>query len=96
MSSSVSAASAYPLADEFPKTGVRVIQIVAVVALAMGLYFWVDSRYPALLKKLHAGKSVKVTAAITFDAVLPVNASMSLPARIVRTSATGCGPIALA
>lgn len=88
MSSSASTSSAYSLADDSPKTAVRAIQIVtvAVLALAMGSYFWVDSRYPALLKKLHAGKSVKVTAAITFDAVLPVNPSMPLTTRIVRTS----------
>jgi uncharacterized membrane protein YraQ (UPF0718 family) len=89
MSSSVSAAPAYSLPEDSSKPAVRTIQVVTVIvlALAMGSYFWVDSRYPALLKKLHAGKSVKVTAAITFDAVLPVNPSMPLPTRIVRTSA---------
>lgn len=88
MSSSVSAAPALSFRDEPQKRIVPLIQIVTavVLALAMGLYFWVDSRYPSLLKKLHAGKGVKVSAAISFDAVLPVTANMPLAVRIVRTS----------
>ncbi len=39
----------------------------------MALYFWTDSRYPALLKKLHSGSSVKVDGALSFDAKLPVS-----------------------
>lgn len=62
------------------------IFVVTLLALAMASYFWLDSRYPALLKKLHAGHSVKVSAPITFDAVLPVQPSMPLPVRIARTT----------
>ncbi len=88
MSSSVSAAPALSFPDTPQKRAVPLLQIVTavVLALAMGSYFWVDSRYPSLLKKLHAGKSVKVSAAISFDAVLPVTPDMPLPVRIVRTS----------
>src|SRR5664279_1697317 len=87
MSSSTSA----PALSSAQKSGDRVIPVtqifvVTLLTLAMASYFWVDSRYPALLKKLHAGHSVKVSAPITFDAVLPVNPSMPLPVRIARTT----------
>jgi uncharacterized membrane protein YraQ (UPF0718 family) len=88
MSSSTSAAPALSSVVE-PKTrAIPITQIVVVtlLALAMASYFWVDSRYPALLKKLHAGHAVKVSAPITFDAVLPVQTNLSLPVRIVRTT----------
>jgi uncharacterized membrane protein YraQ (UPF0718 family) len=62
------------------------ISVAAVLALAMALYFWIDSRYPALLKKLHSGSSVKVAAALTFDAKLPVSPEMPLATRVGRTT----------
>ena len=88
MSSSTSAAPALSSAQKTTERVIPVTQIfvVTLLALAMASYFWVDSRYPALLKKLHAGHSVKVSAPITFDAVLPVNPSMPLPVRIARTT----------
>jgi hypothetical protein len=33
--------------------------VALILSLAIGLYFWVDSRYPSLLKKLHSGQSIK-------------------------------------
>jgi len=83
--------SAYAGVCPAPPTSVRkhlTLQIVvaAVLALSMALYFWIDSRYPALLKKLNSGRSVKVTAALTFDAKVPVSAEMPLPARVGRTT----------
>jgi uncharacterized membrane protein YraQ (UPF0718 family) len=57
------------------------------MTLAIGAYFWIDSRYPALLKKLHRGKAVKITGAISFDAILPVTASMPLFTRVWHTAA---------
>jgi uncharacterized membrane protein YraQ (UPF0718 family) len=62
------------------------ITVASILAVAMALYFWVDSRYPALLKKLNSGKSVKVTAALTFDAKFPVSPDMPLTTRIERTT----------
>jgi uncharacterized membrane protein YraQ (UPF0718 family) len=62
------------------------ITVAASLALAMALYFWTDSRYPALLKKLNSGKAVKVTAALTFDAKLPVSPDMPLATRVGRTT----------
>ncbi len=62
------------------------ITVAATLALGMALYFWTDSRYPALLKKLNSGKSVKVAAALTFDAKLPVSSDMPLATRVGRST----------
>jgi len=62
----------------------RVLAIVLMVVIA-GI-FWVDSRYPALLKRLHAGTQVKATGALTFGAVYPVDRSMPLATRVWRTT----------
>jgi uncharacterized membrane protein YraQ (UPF0718 family) len=62
-------------------------RVIAVVLLAtIGGIFWVDSRYPSLLKKYHAGTHVKVVGALTFDAVYQVDRSMPLAERVWRTS----------
>ena len=58
------------------------------VALMLGIagFFWIDSRYPALLRKYHSGTHLKAAGAITFDAVYPVDKSMPLAQRVWRTS----------
>lgn len=60
--------------------------VALVLSLAIGLYFWVDSRYPSLLKKLHSGQSIKVSGVLSFDALMPVKPEMSLPVRVERTA----------
>jgi uncharacterized membrane protein YraQ (UPF0718 family) len=85
MSTFDAAVGSVPAGSVRHKCGVQ-IAVAALLAIAMASYFWVDSRYPALLKKLHAGTSVKVTAPITFDALLPVKADMSLIMRVGRTA----------
>jgi hypothetical protein len=62
------------------------IALAATIALGVILTFWSQQRYPALLKKLHAGTSVKVAGAISFDALLKVTPDMPVPARVMRTS----------
>ncbi len=47
--------------------------------------FWFDSRYPALLKKLHTAASVKVKGPLTFDTVLPENPQAALASRVGAT-----------
>jgi uncharacterized membrane protein YraQ (UPF0718 family) len=62
-------------------------RILAIVLIScIGGIFWVDSRYPSLLKKYHAGTHVKAVGAITFDAVYQVDRSMPLEQRVWRTS----------
>jgi hypothetical protein len=62
----------------------RVLAIVLMVAI--GGIFWVDSRYPALLKRYHAGSQVKATGALTFGTVYSVDRSMPLTTRVWRTT----------
>jgi uncharacterized membrane protein YraQ (UPF0718 family) len=58
----------------------------AIVALAIASIFWSAQRYPALLKKLHAGSGVTVKGAISFDALLKVTPEMPAPKRVARTA----------
>ncbi len=62
----------------------RTLIIILMVAIA-GV-FWVDSRYPALLKRYHAGSQVKATGALTFGTVHRVDPSMSYGERVWRTT----------
>ena len=62
--------------------------IAAFISLTIGLYFWIDSRYPALLKKLHSGKGIQTKGALSFDALVPVTSAMSLMTRIGHTTTT--------
>jgi len=49
-------------------------------------FFWVDSRYPSLLKKYHAGAGIKVAGTLSFDKVYAVDRSMPLATRVRKTS----------
>src|ERR1700729_2578030 len=62
------------------------IALAAMIAIGVILTFWSQQRYPALLKKLHAGTGVKVAGAISFDALLKVSPTMPTPTRVMRTS----------
>lgn len=64
------------------------IQVSIALLLAIGIasFFWIDSRYPALLKKLHSGTAIKTSGALSFDAKLPVTPQMPLATRIERTT----------
>jgi len=48
--------------------------------------FWVDSRYPALIKRYHAGTHVKAQGALTFGAIYSVDRSMPYLNRVWRTT----------
>jgi uncharacterized membrane protein YraQ (UPF0718 family) len=62
----------------------RVLAVLLMVAIA-GI-FWVDSRYPALLKRYHAGTQVKASGTLTFGTIYAVNADMPLATRVWRTT----------
>jgi uncharacterized membrane protein YraQ (UPF0718 family) len=62
------------------------ISLAALLALSVILIFWTRQRYPALLKKLHSGTSIKVAGPISFDALLPVTSDMPAQTRVLRTS----------
>lgn len=62
----------------------RLLAIFLMIGLA-GV-FWIDSRYPALMKRYHAGTSVRAGGALTFGTVYAVDRSMPLPTRIWRST----------
>src|SRR5271168_8678 len=62
----------------------RTLAVILMVAIA-GI-FWVDSRYPALLKRYHAGTQVKAAGALTFGTVYSVDRAMTLSTRVWRTT----------
>lgn len=81
-------ASAFDLQPSLVSTNAwrsRALAVILMVAIA-GI-FWVDSRYPALLKRYHAGTSVKAAGALTFGAVYQVDRTMPLSTRVWRTTA---------
>src|SRR5271154_7080059 len=62
----------------------RTLAVILMIAIA-GI-FWVDSRYPALLKRYHAGTQVKAAGALTFGTVYSVDRAMTLSTRVWRTT----------
>src|ERR1700758_3525049 len=56
--------------------------LAIILMLAIAGVFWVDSRYPALLKRYHAGTQIKASGALTFGQVYAVDRSMPLSARV--------------
>ncbi|HEY6268974.1 MAG TPA: permease [Candidatus Acidoferrum sp.] len=62
----------------------RTLAVILMFAIA-GI-FWVDSRYPALLKRYRAGTSVKAAGALTFGTVYQVDRTMPLSSRVYRTT----------
>src|SRR5438552_11294341 len=62
----------------------RVLAIILMIAIAS--VFWVDSRYPALMKRYNAGTHLKASGALTFGAVYSVDRSMPVRVRVWRTT----------
>ena len=62
----------------------RTLSIILLIVIA-GV-FWGDSRYPALMKRYHAGSQIKASGALTFGTVYAVDRGMSLPTRVWRTT----------
>jgi hypothetical protein len=62
----------------------RTLAVILMAAIAT--VFWVDSRYPALLKRYHAGTQVKAAGALRFGVVYPVDRTLPLATRVWRTT----------
>jgi uncharacterized membrane protein YraQ (UPF0718 family) len=62
----------------------RLLAVLLMIAIA-GI-FWVDSRYPALLKRLHSGTQIKASGALTFGTIYQVDRSLPLSTRVWRTT----------
>jgi hypothetical protein len=53
---------------------------------AIAGFFWVDSRYPAVMKRYQAGSQIKASGALTFGTVYKVDRSMPHIDRVWRTT----------
>jgi len=60
--------------------------LAAILMVALVSVFWIDSRYPTLLKRYHSGTQVKAAGALTFGVVYPVERNMPLTTRVWRTT----------
>src|SRR5258708_17031815 len=60
--------------------------LAVLLMMVIGTVVWVDSRYPALMKRYHAGTQVKAAGALTFGAVYPLDRTMPLRVRVWRTT----------
>src|SRR5580698_5879440 len=83
---SVQASALHQPSSVVSSTGWRSRTLAVILMVAIAGTFWVDSRYPALLKRYHAGTQVKAVGAITFGTVYPVDRAMPLSTRVWRTS----------
>lgn len=84
MSAQVSALNLNPAAVTTATWRSRAIAILLMVTIA-GI-FWIDSRYPALMKRYRAGTQVKAAGSLTFGQVYSVDRSMPLTTRAWRTT----------
>jgi uncharacterized membrane protein YraQ (UPF0718 family) len=62
-------------------------RVLAVILMAViATIFWVDSRYPALMKRYRAGAQIKTAGALTFGQPYAVDRNMPLTRRVWRTT----------
>lgn len=73
-----------PLAGSSTTWRSRSLAIILMAAIAAT--FWVDSRYPALLKRYHAGTQIKAAGKLTFGQPYLIDRTMPLTTRIWHTS----------
>jgi uncharacterized membrane protein YraQ (UPF0718 family) len=64
----------------------RTRSLILILMTVIATYFWVESRYPALMKRYHAGTQIKVSGALTFGGVYKVDPSMSYLQRVWYTT----------
>jgi len=60
--------------------------LIVVLMAVIATVFWVDSRYPALMKRYRAGTQLKATGTLTFGTVYAVDRSMPYLNRVWRTT----------
>ncbi len=60
--------------------------LAILLMLVIGGIFWVDSRYPALMKRYDAGQKISAKGALTFGTVYAVDRTMPLTKRVYRTT----------
>ena len=62
----------------------RSLSVILMIAIAG--FFWVDSRYPVLMKRYQAGTQVRASGELTFGTIYPVDRSMPVAKRVFRTT----------
>jgi uncharacterized membrane protein YraQ (UPF0718 family) len=82
-------ASVLPISPAMAGTGTnarrtRVLAIILMTVIAS--IFWIDSRYPALMKRYNAGTHLKASGALTFGGVYQVTRDLPLRVRVWRTT----------
>lgn len=79
--------STLPLNPSLESTQTWRSRALAMVLMAViAGVFWVDSRYPALLKRYRAGTHITAAGALTFGGVYKVDRTMALSTRVWRTT----------
>jgi uncharacterized membrane protein YraQ (UPF0718 family) len=69
------------------KSGSWRSKALAILLMAViGGVFWLDSRYPALMKRYNAGQKISAKGALTFGTVYAVERTMPLTTRVYRTT----------
>ena len=80
-------ASVLPVSPVMAGANARRTRALAVLLMAViASIFWIDSRYPALMKRYTAGTHVKASGALTFGAVYQVTRDLPLRVRVWRTT----------
>ena len=60
--------------------------LIIILMTAMAGVFWIDSRYPALIRRYHAGSQIKASCVLTFGTMYNVDRSMPYADRVWRTT----------
>jgi uncharacterized membrane protein YraQ (UPF0718 family) len=68
-----------------PRRRTLELYLATLLAFSVLLIFWTQQRYPALVKKLHAGTAIKMAGPISFDALLKVTPDLPPQIRVLRT-----------
>ena len=80
-------ASALPISLGIGSTTATRRRTLAILLMVLIVtIFWVDSRYPALMKRYNAGTHVTAKGALTFGSVYQVDRTMPLATRVWRTT----------
>jgi uncharacterized membrane protein YraQ (UPF0718 family) len=79
--------SVLPISPVMAGTNARRTRVLAIILMAViASIFWIDSRYPALMKRYNAGTHLKASGALTFGAVYQVTPDLPLRVRVWRTT----------
>jgi uncharacterized membrane protein YraQ (UPF0718 family) len=79
-------ASALPMSCATTSATWRSRSLIVLLMTVIAMYFWVESRYPALMKRYNAGSQIKVSGALTFGGVYKVDPSMPYTQRVWKTT----------